>query len=228
MLTPATLRTSIDNLLDTVLEAGLAILRQPVVCRGSWRRTQVTWPILMRSDVVTAYGTVDEYMAQLDCMAYSAILLDGSIVQLEYGMDAGAIVSHRLAFYPCPFQIDADLLEEFALREVIEASESFDLVRLRTPVRFDFAPEAERDDHSASHLHFNHEECRVAVSAPLAPAGFMRFIVRNFFPSEWAAKEVLRQLPVPQWSRSIRPVDEAEWHLNQRAQPRHPASVAIR
>ena len=171
MQTSASLRTAIDNLLDTILNAGFVILRQPVVCRGSSRRTQVTWPSLMRPDVVTGYGTVDEYMAQLDCTAYSAVLLDGSIVQLEYGMDGASIVSHRLAFYPCPFQIDADLLGEFGLREVIEASDSLDLVRLRTPVRFDFALQAERDDHSASHVHFNHEECRVAVSSPVDPDG---------------------------------------------------------
>ena len=216
MLTPATLRTSIDNLLDTIMNAGFAVLRQPVICLGSGRQIQVRWPSTSKPvEMSSRYGSVNEYITQLDNMAYSAILMDGSIVQLDYGVSAGEIVRHRLAFYPCPFEIEANLLEEFSLRDVIEASMTLDLVHLRAPVRFDYAPETERDDHPASHVHFNHEECRLAVSSPVSPVGFIRFIAKNFYPAEWASKTILRELRVPQWNRSIRPSDEAEWHLNQ-------------
>jgi hypothetical protein len=218
MPTAAKLRNDIDNLLDVLLQADVIMLRRPVVLLGNKHHAKITWAnSAVRPGHETVAGTIAEYLDQLDCDAYSAILMDGSIVQLEYEIESSTIVWHRLAFYPCPYVFDKLLVEEFAFRDVIEASESIEAVRLRTPVRFDYDPGGVDEKHSASHVHLNHEECRIAVCAPVCPSGFMRFIGMNFFPTEWDTKFELRGIRPSSMRRTIRRSDESEWHLNQRA-----------
>jgi len=209
------MRNTIENLLDTLLSADFAILRQPVLSQGSGNKRKITWPISPSvSAGSTEFGTIEEYQEQLNSSSYSAILLDGSILQIQYEFKRKKIVSHRLAFYPCPFRLEVSLLDEYQIRDVFEASRDLDLLWLRTPVRFDYAPHDTKEDHSASHLHFNHEECRIAVSAPLAPAEFVRFVAKNFYPNEWRKIQTLKDLPVTRGKRSIQQNEQIEWHLN--------------
>lgn len=127
------------------------------------------------------------YISLLERKEYSLLMQDGAFVQISYIFERGKIIRHRLVYYPCPFFIDmqlasdpqvglVDLLRDVYLED-LEAN-----VALRSPVRFDLAPEAASDYHPASHMSFNEQTCRVPVRAPLRFDCFMKFIFENFYP----------------------------------------------
>ncbi|WP_296595427.1 DUF2290 domain-containing protein [Phenylobacterium sp.] len=129
-----------------------------------------------------------DYLALLERKEYSFLMHDGAIVQVSYTFEGTDIDRHRLLYYPCPFSIDATLLDELevSLSDLIREIYMEDLERsvaLRSPVRFDYAPEAAADFHPASHITFNEQSCRIPVRAPMRFDQFMRFVLENFYPS---------------------------------------------
>ena len=101
-----------------------------------------------------------------------------------YKFSDGALMGHRLAFFPAPD------LEEFQNNpEIYRDDEVYaDLVARNIvpfPIRFDYDV---RDDqhigvaHPKSHLTFGqYKNCRIPVTAPLTPFRFVEFILRNFY-----------------------------------------------
>lgn len=128
-----------------------------------------------------------DYVALLERKEYSFLMHDGAIVQVSYTYEGLKIDRHRLLYYPCPFSIDADLLDELevSLSDLIREVYMEDVERsvaLRSPVRFDYAPEAAADFHPSSHITFNEQTCRIPVRAPMRFDQFMRFVLENFYP----------------------------------------------
>jgi hypothetical protein len=98
-------------------------------------------------------------------------------------------------YYPCPFSIDTSLLEEFegGLSDLIREVYMEDLERsvaLRSPIRFDYAPESAADFHPASHITINEQTCRIPVRSPMRFDQFMRFILENFYPHVLAEESI--------------------------------------
>lgn len=160
-------------------------------------------------------STLDGYLHWLSHGMYSALLVDGSLLQVTYEFDGHSIVGHRLAYVPCPVAIPPEWLEELEMADAVELlmTEARD-VHMRSVVRFDFDPDAKGPGHPESHFTINGSECRVACASPMRLGRFFDFVFRNFYPKVFAGDLVLQELPKDGWfKRTIVPDDEGALHL---------------
>lgn len=185
MPTARSLRDAITNALDFLVEAELLLYAGTV----AFQETRVSWhgsrsvPFLGES----AHPTCDQYLHWLSGSHYSALLCDGSLLQMTYRLTAGSISSHRLAYVPCPVLIDEQLLREGEpVRDVVQGyleTQPASVIVLRSPVRFDFDPVASSETHPAAHMTINGPDCRIACVAPMHPYRFLDFVFRQFYPA---------------------------------------------
>lgn len=157
--------------------------------RISWVRKS---PESMISDF--SYLTVGNYLEWARRDDYSALLPDGSLIQMTYTLSGTEIVGHRLCYVPSPVTTLADW------REAIESEgwiggdyaeivseillESHSHSALKSMVRFDYDPRNARIGHPSSHLTINSVDCRIPCIAPLSPFDFVGFIFEHFYPAE--------------------------------------------
>lgn len=189
MTTTRSVRDEVKNVLDYLLDAELAHYVNDVAMAGA----TVTWHALDKSAPfnVSHHGdpSVDQYIAWASAGAYSALLFDGSLLQISFSVDGGEIAGHRLAYVPCPYDIDRELLDlGMPIVDVVDGYRSSDPI-LRSPLRFDFDPRAAGPRHPASHLTINGSDCRIACAAPLHTLRFVDFVFRQFYPALWLAHE---------------------------------------
>ncbi len=211
------LRSSVANLLDVLGAAGVFLLWNEVGIETVEGVSTVTWRPNPPGQLFRLPGDrIDDYPQWVRASAYSAILFDGSLLQLTWRVAGGEIVGHRLAYVPCPLRLDEDLLLTEAVLDV------WDLARdavesnlvLRSAVRFDYDPEAAGVNHPASHMTFNIVDCRIPVAFPLGPQEFFRFIFKHFYPNLWAGTEYLQRLePRFDWPDALHPDHRSEAHI---------------
>lgn len=217
---PSSLRTELQNLLDLLIEFDVAIYANPVVKRDHrGGMTRVTW----RSSAGTASGelfrgdfaTLDGYHDWFRVEAYSAVLYDGAILQMSYDFEGDQFTGHRLAYYPCPFDIDQELLRTSPMLDVIELyrENGMSSVRLRSPLRFDCDMASQAEDHPAVHLTLLSSDCRWALVAPLSPGHFVRFLFKHFYPHLWTTLRFVREWPQNLGERTITSEEENILHI---------------
>ncbi|HEV2755498.1 MAG TPA: DUF2290 domain-containing protein [Actinomycetota bacterium] len=179
------IRDDVQNALDFLQEAELALYTNPVLLRP----THVSWHALPSAGPLLGdYGftTVGQYLTWVREGAYSAVLRDASLLQLSFDVDEDLVVGHRLAYVPCPVVVDETLLaegepvEEVVLLHLDDGNG--EELTLRSPVRFDYDQSAAHVDHPAAHFSINSPECRVACVAPVHPYRFIDFVFRHFYP----------------------------------------------
>ena len=173
-MTPRRVFYELDNFLTLLLRSDVALLTTKVIIQQKSPSLQrITWATnkgvpgdLFRN--VTA--TVSEYREWIDEQGYSAVLYDGSILQMSYDFDNTELAGHRLLYFPCPFDFDQQLLEIFALVDVIDfyRDQETARVKLRSPLRFDYQPDIKSETHPSSHMTFQWSHARVPVMAQLA------------------------------------------------------------
>ena len=180
--------------------------------RITWAADKAVPGDLFRQDS----ATISEYRSWISYQSFSALLFDGSIVQISYDFDYQTLVGHRLVYFPSPFDFDRELLEAFGLFEAIEEYQGsrVDLVRLRSPIRFDYDSTANPATHPASHMTFEWSHCRIPVVSPLSPGHFIRFLFKNFYPSLWNDHEFIQEWPRHNVEPTISPEDLLELHIN--------------
>lgn len=202
-------------MLDDLFEAELVLIPNPVAVDGA----VVTWksPTPLEQFVDFAdYPTVRTYRRWAEAGEYSALLPDGALLQLRYTVSDGAIAAHRLAYVPCPYRVDTDMLLSEALSDVLDvhAVGSHDDVTMQSTVRFDFDPGSAGDDHPAAHLTLNVATCRIACESPMSPARFVRFIFRHFYASQWAMHQALFDaLPDTEHDSTIKDAERLGPHM---------------
>lgn len=215
MRTPNELRGEIERLLKLLLEAEIALYINPTIeNKGPQGFTRITWPqsIHFLSEIFREdFTSIDDYCKWLEAKAFSMILYDGSFIQITYDFLGNDLVSHRLAYYPCPFDLDQDLLNESPILDIISLYRGKDnsIVKLRSPIRFDYDLKAQSLDHPAVHMTFIFPHCRWAVVAPISPGHFIRFVFKNFYPHLWNIHEFVRKWPQRLFDRKIT-IDEEE------------------
>ncbi len=186
MTTVRALHDQLRNALDYLSVAGLTYFTTDI----SMGATSVSWHPLDRKGAFIEsfeHPTVDQYATWLASGDYSALLYDGSLIQLFYEVDDGEISRHRLSYFPCPYNLDRALLGDgIPPADVIELYRDRD-VALRSPIRFDFDRHAADDGHPASHFTVNSIDCRIACVAPLHVMRFLDFIFRHFHAQLHAA-----------------------------------------
>jgi hypothetical protein len=162
---------------------------------------------------------VADYLFVLKNQEYSFLMRDGGIVQVAYIFDRLQVIRHRLAYYPCPFDITSrDLLAyDGGLVDFIQDVFLSDLesnLLLRSPIRFDYSPGDAKDFHPASHLTLNDPSCRIPVRAPLYFDTFMKFILENFYNDVWLDRAINRRLIYRQENDCLSAHDQGRAFLN--------------
>lgn len=186
MTTVRSVRDQVQNVLDYLLHADLLLYSNGVSMGAnivSWHPHDGSAPFLINRD----HPNTEQYESWVSSGAYSAALFDGSLLQISYKVEGGKVSGHRLAYVPCPYDLDTSLLTEGeALLDVVELYRGSDAA-LRSPIRFDYAPREARPGHPAVHLSFNSTACRIACVAPLHVLRFIDFVFRHFYTELWLA-----------------------------------------
>lgn len=179
MPTVRAIADQVRNALDYVRDAELAQFTTEV----SMDPVTVAWHPLDRKGAFVEtfeHPTIDQYATWLTNGDYSALLYDGSLIQISYGVEDGEVSRHRLAYFPCPYDLDRDLLKQgMPVADAVALRRGSDAV-LRSPIRFDFDRQAAAPGHPASHFTINGTDCRIACVAPLHVMRFLDFIFRHF------------------------------------------------
>jgi hypothetical protein len=209
MPTSEAVRTEVADFLATLLQDTIAIATNPVVNDGervSWPRRSSD-PRFLR-DVGAL--SINDYRWWLENSYYSAVLFDGSLLQISYEFLDRQLSGHRLAFIPCPFQIDREVLEYDPFVDIFDryAQGPADSVVPRSPIRFDFDSVNAQPGHPVSHLTLNAAECRVPCASPMRLGLFVDFVFRHFYPR--LAQEHPWLLQLPQESLGAHTVTEDE------------------
>ncbi|MBO1286142.1 MULTISPECIES: DUF2290 domain-containing protein [Streptomyces] len=188
MTTTRTVAEEVRNLLDYLLNAEIAAYINTVSVSGtrvSWHATDPGIPFLVnRGD-----PTLQDYRRWAQAGAYSALLFDGALLQITYEIEEGAIAGHRLAYVPCPYRVDSELVRQDPIIDVIDLhieTEPTNMI-LHSAIRFDFDPGSAAPGHPAAHLTINSADCRIACAAPMHIGRFTDFIFRHFYPDLWKA-----------------------------------------
>ncbi|MGC8639319.1 MAG: DUF2290 domain-containing protein [Isosphaeraceae bacterium] len=117
---------------------------------------------------------------------------DNSLIRASYECLGNSVVGHSLLYWPCPVEFHspvetlADLTDGLVLcLESPKGAKGICDLTLRTPMRFDFDPTREREDHPLVHLHTQFEEARLHVSHAMCFTAFIKKIIRTFYPERW-------------------------------------------
>ncbi len=117
---------------------------------------------------------------------YNFMLIDGSLLQLQYKFDnRGNLVEHILNFMPNPsLEKFQDNPEEF--EELYYGNELFtNILEKKTiifPIRFDFSQTHNNVIHPKIHATLgNYKDCRIPMAKPISPKMFVSFVLRNFY-----------------------------------------------
>jgi len=211
MTTSRAVHTEIENLLAYLLDSQIALTTNPVVNYDG----RVTWPARGGSPLPAKkrMPTLSDYRSWLGKGVYSAVLLDGALIQLTYDYAAiNMLTGHRLAYVPCPFNVDHELLNELPFEDVMDlySGDSADNVLLSSTVRFDYDAGRAGVGHPAAHLTFNTPSCRIACAEPMRLGRFVEFVFRNFYPHLWSIHPYLGQVSSRALSDRTITEDEAE------------------
>ena len=237
-MTPNDARREISNLASELVRARLAaaINTPRITTQGSTAR--ITWPAAtVQSGLLSdlPFASIVEYRKLVIGGHYVALMNDGALLQLSVDIRNDSLVGHRMCFYPCPVivPLDFDILAfdelDFLLMQELESHlkaiesgldpESVTL-RLRSPLRFDFDPDAASAIEPASHVHISNSVTRIAVHAPLSVGHFVQFVFRHFYPEVWDDPSLNRitRWPLHQMTRCITDEDEFRLHVSCRHQ----------
>jgi hypothetical protein len=209
------IRNSIQNFLDYLVQSEIALIVNAVNDRGgrvTWRAPNTVDKEFFRQ----AEPTIAEYLGWVRSQAYSALLFDGALLQVTYDFVGDDLRGHRLAYIPCPFSLDLDLLRTEPILDVLELYEDQGSanVRLRASIRFDFDPDAQQLGHAAAHATLNAPHCRIPCVSALSLGHFVAFVFQHFYPEIWHVHEYLRVIPKQRLvTRSIIEAEEGLLHF---------------
>ncbi len=183
---------AITNVLRTLQDCRLLYSYQNPIRSDANDLEMVTWPNHQRGAVHNfpdSFGMHDQYRCILEQNSYLAILWDGSLIRASYAFRRNRLVGHSLWYWPYPLDVPREDIEQETPLDALDLYEASwrERARYRTPMRFDYAPDAAGEDHPASHLHFQVDDCRLAVERPVSFGSFVRFIFRNFYAANWRA-----------------------------------------
>lgn len=186
MPSPQRIKRQIDDLVKNLIEYSLNDDQNfPFIKRSGSDLTEISFhgaeftSIAMKN---ISYKQIYDQLKQE--RAYLIKMLDGALIQMMYAFQGKTLERHRLAFFPSPYLEEFQNSPEIYLEDEIYA----DIVAKNVvpfPLRFDFDAREEvyqELDHPKSHLTLGqYTNCRIPVSAPLMPAHFVEFVLRNFY-----------------------------------------------
>jgi hypothetical protein len=182
--TSRTLHDQIRNVLDYMQQSELILYASPILLQPdvvSWIPSDRTATFLLSE----THPSIDQYVTWLSAGHYSALLFDGSLLQITYRVADRRVSGHRLAYIPCPYELDPELISSGEpMADVVDLYRKGD-ASLRSAARFDYNPATAAEGHPATHLTFNSVDCRIACVAPLHVLRFVDFVFRHFYANQW-------------------------------------------
>ena len=238
-MTPSEARSEIASLATGLLRCNLAAAANTPMIGLAGGSARITWPAGMNGEPgffsSLAFGSINEYRKMVAGGHYIALLNDGGLLQLSIDIANNEIVGHRFGFFPCPILLpdDFNMLDfeaiDVLLMYELEADASafenddrlpFGQLRLRSPLRFDYAPDTASADEPASHVHLLNDYSRIAVQGPISVGHFVQFIFKHFYPKIWsdATFASITRWPIKEMNRCISAEEECALHINYRSQ----------
>jgi len=201
-VTPKQVIATVTNTCETLLNLGLMsnfnLAREDD--RGG--RSRVSWATRTRgTSYVHPFGSLEQYLQWVRDGEYTGLLFDFSLIRASYTVIGNRILGHSLLFWPFPLDPAEPLTDvpevcaalELCIESPSKAAEVFRL-SLRSPMRFDYAPDHAADDHPEIHLHTQFEDTRIHVQKPLSFNTFVKIIFRTFYADRWLACQELGDL----------------------------------
>lgn len=140
-------------------------------------------------------GSTMHYLACLQQGKYSCILFDGSLIQISYTRNQGALTAHRYLYFPCPAKIDLRSLADETIQDIVD--DACLAGALNAPrrgfLRFDYDPPRREQDrlppgeHPDAHIHLGTADCRVPLLSPITVNEFFAFLLRFYYAEFWRA-----------------------------------------
>lgn len=248
------LQREADDLLLQLLRAEIAVsYKKPGLRRSgasvlvSWERDSTEQAAIALSD----FGVIPEYRRLVRNREYSCMLRDGALLQLTWTIVSGELTHHRLCYHPCPVDlpelddasgqsilelVDDVLLSEFTRESLLPGClEDWDgdgispsVIKLRSPVRFDYSKDATSEGHPSSHLTLVSPSVRIPVRAPLCLGRFLRFVFQHFYPNDWLQHEFIRRWPIRDAQSALSDEELREPHLMWRTNSPPPVATKRR
>jgi hypothetical protein len=225
----------LNNTFLILLKNNIILDYNPPIERNIKGKNIITWsnaPVSIFEILRENFGSINEYLFLLHNGHYNCILFDGSMIQCGYILQDENIISHRNCYYPCPVKMHEGI-QQGHLDELIITIDSLletnlliteytneqnyrfsDNIRPLSPIRFDFKNNINNKDHPNSHLTMLDENCRLPVFGPISVSGFFCFIFKHFYPLIWNSNSEIRTLALKSFSRTIKPEEERELHLD--------------
>lgn len=157
-------------------------------------REQVSFPTKgAGSATAHSFGALEQYLEWVRQGEFTCLLFDYSLIRASYECMGNAVVGHNLLYWPCPvgFLGEVESLSdicdgiEMCIDSPRRASEIVSLT-MRTPMRFDFDPARESEDHALVHLHTQFDDTRLSVQQTMCFPAFMKKVIRTFYRDKWA------------------------------------------
>jgi hypothetical protein len=212
-----TLQDQVANFVEYLSDRDLILSSTSVMLSND--STRIGWYVRPLSGaflLTRDHHSIENWAHWVESGAYTAMLFDGSLLQVSFDLDGEEIVGHRLAYVPCPFNDSAEVLQELPLDGVIEYYKGdAEALQLKTAIRFDYAPGDAAEGHPATHLTINNADTRIACAGPLSFERFINFIFLNFYPDLTDVISYFASLPRPgKFARTIKSDEADEIHLN--------------
>lgn len=186
MTTANSIGRAVQDLLNELLDRDLILFPNAVFVDKQLTTWRSPTPLQKFVDFAD-YPTIRTYRRWAEAGEYSALLPDGALLQIQYKVENGAVSAHRLAYVPCPYRIDQDLLLAEPLSDILDihADEPHDDITMQSAIRFDFDPASASAGHPSAHLTLNVASCRIACESAMTPDSFVKFVYRNFYADAW-------------------------------------------
>lgn len=182
----------LENALEFLRIAELAHVVNGHTPRDTADGATLTWtpwtaePFLRRD----LEGRIELYRYWVQNGHYSAVLLDGSLLQISYDFHGSDVVGHRLAYIPCPVTLDRAELRDEDILEAVDLQLDVlgvSAVALGSALRFDYDPGNAKPGHPASHMTLNSPACRIACIEAMHLGRFLDLVFRHFYAPYWSA-----------------------------------------
>ena len=180
----------------------------------------VSWPTQGSGSAMShPFGTLEQYADWLRQGEFTCLLFDYSLIRASYECIGNTVVGHSLLYWPCPigFELEAESLGdicdgiEMCVDSPLRASEVCGLT-MRTPMRFDFDPDRESDNHPLVHLHTQFDDTRIGVQETMSFPSFIKKILRTFYRDKWEKHPQIEALHEQQFDHNDSSYDPpAHW-----------------
>lgn len=217
-MTPNEVFAEIQRIIRRLIEAGLSSQQNYASITRAGTRTDIGIsgsPEIAISMKDQPYSDIYDLLDKAG--AYHVKMIDGALIQMYYRFQRRTISAHRLCVFPAPYleQYDNDpesydqddLYADIVARSIVHV-----------PIRFDYAADNTLHvdvNHPKSHLTLGqYPNCRIPVNAPISPARFIKFVLRNFYHTAFHAAQLDQIDSTYQFAETLTPNERAVTHVS--------------